>query len=142
MTDQQTGAVFSGASPTKPWTDVCIAHRTGQRISGPLFFGFSDPVTQRAIASNLYSPAELAAALHVRCMGACMLGRRRCYPCCDEAAALAVVPTCALAPRTLPCRARRWMPARTRPKRRQPGSFVQWRASERRLPSSWPAPLR
>ncbi|KAI7838346.1 hypothetical protein COHA_007914 [Chlorella ohadii] len=60
--DQQTGAAFSGESPTKPWTDVCIAQRTGQRISGPLFFGFSDPLTQRAIAVNLYTPAELAAA--------------------------------------------------------------------------------
>lgn len=62
----QTGAVFSGASPTKPWTDVCIAHRTGQRISGPLFFGFSDPLTQRAIAVNLYSQEELQAALQAR----------------------------------------------------------------------------
>lgn len=44
---------------------VCIAQRTGQRISGPLFFGFSDPLTQRAIATNLYNPAELAAALRV-----------------------------------------------------------------------------
>ncbi|KAL4448494.1 hypothetical protein ABPG75_005713 [Micractinium tetrahymenae] len=61
--DTQTGAVFSGASPTKPWTDVCIAHRTGQRISGPLFFGFSDPLMQRAIAVNLYDEAELRAAL-------------------------------------------------------------------------------
>lgn len=65
--DQQSGAVFSGASPTKPWTDVCVAHRTGQRISGPLFFGFSDPLTQRAIAANLYNPEELAAALQVGC---------------------------------------------------------------------------
>lgn len=63
--DMQTGAVFRGGSPTKPWTDVCIAHRTGQRISGPLFFGFSDPLTQRAIAVNLYSEAELRAALQV-----------------------------------------------------------------------------
>ena len=65
VVDQQTGAVFCGESPTKPWTDVCIAHRTGQRISGPLFFGFSDPLTQRAIAANLYSAGELAAALQV-----------------------------------------------------------------------------
>lgn len=61
--------MFSGESPTKPWTDVCIAHRTGQRISGPLFFGFSDAVTQRAIAANLYSDAELRAALQVRVHG-------------------------------------------------------------------------
>ena len=67
VTDQQSGAAFSGASPTKPWTDVCIAHRTGQRISGPLFFGFSDPLTQRAIALNLYNEQELQAALQVGC---------------------------------------------------------------------------
>lgn len=52
---------FSGPSPTRPWTDACLSHRTGQRISGPLFFGFSDPTTQRAVAS-LYTPDELAAA--------------------------------------------------------------------------------
>lgn len=61
--------MFSGESPTKPWTDVCLAHRTGQRISGPLFFGFSDAVTQRAIAANLYSAAELRAALQVGLRG-------------------------------------------------------------------------
>lgn len=65
VVDQASGAVFTGESPTKPWTDVCVAHRTGQRISGPLFFGFSDAVTQRAIAANLYTPAELRAALLV-----------------------------------------------------------------------------
>lgn len=63
--DQASGRVFSGASPTRPWTDVCLAHRTGQRISGPLFFGFSSPVTQAAIA-KLYTPRELAAAQAVR----------------------------------------------------------------------------
>ena len=52
---------FVGPTPTRPWTDVCVAHRTGQRISGPLFFGFSDTIVQRAV-STLYSPAELAAA--------------------------------------------------------------------------------
>ena len=59
--DQGSGQIFSGASPTRPWTDVCLAHRTGQRISGPLFFGFSSPITQAAIAM-LYTPRELAAA--------------------------------------------------------------------------------
>jgi hypothetical protein len=63
VVDVRSGTVFSGASPTKPWTDVCLAHRTGQRISGPLFFGFSDAATQRAIASALYDERELAAAL-------------------------------------------------------------------------------
>ncbi|KAK9830044.1 hypothetical protein WJX72_009379 [[Myrmecia] bisecta] len=61
VTDQITGVTYSGTSPTKPWTDVCLAQRTGQRISGPLYFGFSDLVTQQAIAA-LYTPAELEAA--------------------------------------------------------------------------------
>lgn len=61
----------SGFLPTHPpAVQVCIAQRTGQRISGPLFFGFSDPLTQRAIATNLYAPAELAAALRVSGHGA------------------------------------------------------------------------
>ena len=42
---------------------MCIAHRTGQRISGPLFFGFSDAVTQQAVATALYTETEVAAAL-------------------------------------------------------------------------------
>lgn len=71
--DQQTGVVFSGESPTKPWTDVCLAHKTGQRISGPLFFGFSELANQRAIA-GLYAPEELQAALQVRHCGGCLLG--------------------------------------------------------------------
>lgn len=61
--DTCAGHVFRGNSPTKPWTEVCIAHRTGQRISGPLFFGFSDVTTQEAIAKTLYSQKELVAAL-------------------------------------------------------------------------------
>ena len=61
--DLTSGRLFKGTSPTKPWTDVCIAHKTGQRISGPLFFGFSDPITQQAIAKCLYNERELAAAL-------------------------------------------------------------------------------
>lgn len=52
---------FSGPSPTRPWTDACLARATGQRISGPLFFGFSDPAVQAAVES-LYSAEELAAA--------------------------------------------------------------------------------
>lgn len=39
VTNMDTGARFEGTSPTKPWTSVCISHRTGQRISGPLYFG-------------------------------------------------------------------------------------------------------
>lgn len=40
----------------------------GGRMTGPLFFGFSDPVTQRAIAA-LYEPHELAAAQQARAPG-------------------------------------------------------------------------
>lgn len=58
------GQEFEGPTPTQPWTAVCLAHRTGQRISGPQYFGFSDALTQRAIA-GLYDARELAAALKV-----------------------------------------------------------------------------
>ena len=60
--DEATGKVFSGNSPTAPWTQVCVWKKLGTRISGPLFFGFSDPVTQGAIA-KLYTPDEWQAAL-------------------------------------------------------------------------------
>ena len=62
VTDLGTGQVFAGPTPTKPWTDVCLSLNTGARISGPLFFGFSDPAVQLAIAA-LYTPEERAAAL-------------------------------------------------------------------------------
>ena len=61
VTDDRSGEVFEGESPTKPWTGVCVSKRLGTRISGPLFFGFSDPMTMRALATR-YTPAELAAA--------------------------------------------------------------------------------
>lgn len=66
VTDTESGEKFVGASPTNPWTEVCLSLRTGQRISGPLYFGFSDPVTQAAIASNLYNEATLQAAISGR----------------------------------------------------------------------------
>ncbi|KAI9593155.1 hypothetical protein BDF19DRAFT_497896 [Syncephalis fuscata] len=41
---------FEGRTPTQPWTQACLASTTkGTRISGPLFFGFSDPLTQLLI---------------------------------------------------------------------------------------------
>jgi hypothetical protein len=61
VTDDGSGASFEGESPTKPWTAVCVSKGLGTRISGPLFFGFSDVMTMRAL-SSLYTPAELAAA--------------------------------------------------------------------------------
>ena len=40
--DTGSGEEFAGTSPTHPWTAVCLSKRLGTRISGPLFFGFSD----------------------------------------------------------------------------------------------------
>lgn len=60
VTDEQTGETFDGPSPTKPWTAVCVSKRLKTRISGPLFFGFSDVVTMRALAT-LYTAEELRA---------------------------------------------------------------------------------
>ncbi len=34
VTEEASGRVYSGRSPTHPWTQVCLAQRTGQRISG------------------------------------------------------------------------------------------------------------
>ena len=62
VVDDASGAVFEGVTPTKPWTAVCESMRTKTRISGPLFFGFSDPVTMRALA-ELYTAEELAACV-------------------------------------------------------------------------------
>ena len=52
-----TGECFTGETPTKPWTRVCVSLRLGTRISGPQFFGSSDPVTMRALAA-LCSPGR------------------------------------------------------------------------------------
>jgi hypothetical protein len=97
------GARYEGDTPTRPWTDVCLAHRTGQRISGPRFFGFSDPATQAAIAARLYSPQELAAALAGETVGAAApsqeeLAARRfaALPGVGEAAGMALARTVAL----------------------------------------------
>ncbi len=63
VVDSVTNAVFRGETPTAPWTAVCIAQKTGQRISGPLFYGFSDPFTLQALAVNLYNASELSASV-------------------------------------------------------------------------------
>ncbi|KAG9063870.1 hypothetical protein KI688_003984 [Linnemannia hyalina] len=50
IVESANGRVFEGSSPTLPWTKVCLASSSkGTRISGPLFFGFSDPITQKMI---------------------------------------------------------------------------------------------
>lgn len=61
VADASGRVAFEGPTPTAPWTALCVAMKRGTRISGPLFYGFSDPLTQRAIA-QLYTPEELAAA--------------------------------------------------------------------------------
>eukprot|EP01114_Cavostelium_apophysatum_P018149 TRINITY_DN5553_c0_g1_i1.p2 TRINITY_DN5553_c0_g1~~TRINITY_DN5553_c0_g1_i1.p2 ORF type:complete len:364 (+),score=71.64 TRINITY_DN5553_c0_g1_i1:28-1092(+) len=46
----ENGPTYFGPTPTKPWTDICIKSRSsGTRVSGPLFFGFSDPITLQLI---------------------------------------------------------------------------------------------
>ncbi|KAF9166453.1 hypothetical protein DFQ26_007840 [Actinomortierella ambigua] len=48
--NMHNGQTFRGPSPTQPWTKACLAsHSKGTRISGPLFFGFSDPLLQKMI---------------------------------------------------------------------------------------------
>ena len=47
--NESTEVVKEGDSPTAPWTDFCIMRRGKERVSGPLFFGFSDPVTIKLI---------------------------------------------------------------------------------------------
>eukprot|EP00958_Prasinococcus_capsulatus_P012620 scaffold1269_cov400-Prasinococcus_capsulatus_cf.AAC.2 len=60
--DEATGRFWDGDSPTWPWTEACLVSKSpGTRISGPLFFGFSDPVTQKAI-SCMMNDEELRAA--------------------------------------------------------------------------------
>ena len=61
--DTVSGREWRGESPTNPWTAVCIHENTGQRISGPKFYGFSDLFTLKALAKNLYNEEELAAAV-------------------------------------------------------------------------------
>ena len=61
--DTISGKEWRGDSPTNPWTAICIHKNTGQRISGPKFFGFSDLFTLKALAKNLYNEEELAAAV-------------------------------------------------------------------------------
>ena len=52
--DDASGKFWEGDSPTFPWTEAClVSNSPGTRISGPLFFGFSDPITQKAISSMM-----------------------------------------------------------------------------------------
>jgi hypothetical protein len=52
--DEEEGQRFTGNTPTHPWTKACIASPSpGTRVSGPLLFGFSDPLTQRLLEQLL-----------------------------------------------------------------------------------------
>ncbi|ORX96134.1 hypothetical protein K493DRAFT_21141 [Basidiobolus meristosporus CBS 931.73] len=52
---------WQGPTPTAPWTEACLTSRSkGTRVSGPLFFGFSDPLTQKMIEGlPNYEPYDL-----------------------------------------------------------------------------------
>ena len=52
VTNESTGVTTEGDSPTGPWTDFCLMRRGKERVSGPLFFGFSDPVTIKLIQGS------------------------------------------------------------------------------------------
>ncbi|KAI8972716.1 hypothetical protein BDB01DRAFT_854374 [Pilobolus umbonatus] len=50
FTVQMKSQVFSGGTPTAPWTEACIKSKfSTTRVSGPLFYGFSDPITIQLI---------------------------------------------------------------------------------------------
>ncbi|KAI9480265.1 MAG: hypothetical protein EXX96DRAFT_173805 [Benjaminiella poitrasii] len=41
---------WKGQTPTAPWTEACLKSKSSNtRVSGPLFFGFSDPLTMKLI---------------------------------------------------------------------------------------------
>ncbi|KAF9582595.1 hypothetical protein BGW38_010995 [Lunasporangiospora selenospora] len=64
IVESSGGKRFEGATPTQPWTKACLAsYSRGTRISGPLFFGFSDPITQKMIEElEGYQPWEVLEA--------------------------------------------------------------------------------
>ncbi|CEG82976.1 hypothetical protein RMATCC62417_16961 [Rhizopus microsporus] len=50
FTVQLNSTTFTGKTPTAPWTEACIRSKSSStRVSGPLFFGFSDPLTMHLI---------------------------------------------------------------------------------------------
>ncbi|KAI8889467.1 hypothetical protein K501DRAFT_208490 [Backusella circina FSU 941] len=50
FTVQVGSTIFKGNTPTAPWTEACIKSKSSStRVSGPLFYGFSDPLTMRLI---------------------------------------------------------------------------------------------
>lgn len=52
FTVQLNQTTWKGYTPTAPWTEACIKSKSSStRVSGPLFYGFSDPITMRMIES-------------------------------------------------------------------------------------------
>ncbi|CAJ0759345.1 17064_t:CDS:2 [Entrophospora sp. SA101] len=51
VTAKGTNSTFIGSTPTKPWTSVCVSYKKSRatRISGPLYFGFSDVLLQKLL---------------------------------------------------------------------------------------------
>ncbi|KAI7898483.1 uncharacterized protein BX663DRAFT_524909, partial [Cokeromyces recurvatus] len=48
LADKNIG--WKGNTPTAPWTEACLKSKSSNtRVSGPLFFGFSDPLTMKLI---------------------------------------------------------------------------------------------
>ncbi|KAK4536487.1 hypothetical protein CDCA_CDCA08G2512 [Cyanidium caldarium] len=55
---------YTRHTPSHAWMDACLAsHAPGTRISGPLFYGFSDPWLQRVIQRQLAQRAATASGL-------------------------------------------------------------------------------
>ncbi|KAL1928644.1 hypothetical protein VTP01DRAFT_2430 [Rhizomucor pusillus] len=50
VTVNSSKTCFTGATPTAPWTEACKKSKSqGTRVSGPLFYGFSDLITMQLI---------------------------------------------------------------------------------------------
>ncbi|KAI8377795.1 uncharacterized protein BYT42DRAFT_357856 [Radiomyces spectabilis] len=46
----QSSTIFTGPTPTAPWTEACKKSKSqNTRVSGPLFYGFSDILTMHLI---------------------------------------------------------------------------------------------
>ncbi|GAB5589695.1 hypothetical protein Unana1_04595 [Umbelopsis nana] len=47
---EKSRKLFKGATPTAPWTEACKKSKSqGTRVSGPLFYGFSDAITMKLL---------------------------------------------------------------------------------------------
>jgi hypothetical protein len=66
-------------TPSHAWMDACLhSHAPGTRISGPLFFGFSDPWLQTVIQTQLVADAEKSGIFRDSSTASeCILGMKR-----------------------------------------------------------------